>query len=85
MDDIKKLENKMVFYIENTKKVIIICGEDEKHYRKKIVCPFCQNKKIVDKFRDHCPLTGKYRGTAHQKCIIFVTQKKKHFYSTGIS
>ena len=29
-----------------------------------------------DKVRDHCHLTFKYRGPAHSKCIINVTQKQ---------
>ena len=33
------------------------------------------------KFTDHCPLTGKYRGPAHEKCKINVTQKESNFIS----
>ena len=32
-----------------------------------------------DKVRDHCHLTGKYRGAAHYTCVINVTQKQGIF------
>ena len=34
-----------------------------------------------DKFRDLCHLAGEYRGPAHNKCIIDVTQKQNNFIS----
>ena len=32
-----------------------------------------------DKIRDHCQLTAKNRGPAHNKCNINVTQKQSNF------
>ena len=32
-----------------------------------------------DKVRDHCHLSGKYRGPANQSCIFIVTQTKNNF------
>ena len=32
-----------------------------------------------DKVRDHCHLSGNYRGPAHSKCNIDVTQKQSNF------
>ena len=31
---------------------------------------------LIDKVRDHCHLTGKNRGSAHQSCKFFVPQKQ---------
>ena len=36
-------------------------------------------KKLIDKVRDHCHLTGQYRGPPHNKCNVNVTQKQNNF------
>ena len=43
------------------------------------VCRFCEKEILSDKFRDHCHLTGKYRGPTHNKCNINVIQKQSNF------
>ena len=52
---------------------------DEEDYRNNNICRFCEKEIISDKFRDHCHLTGKYRGPSHSKCNIIVTQKQSNF------
>ena len=52
---------------------------DEEDYEKNNVCRFCEKEIISDKNRDHCHLTGKYRGPSHSKCNINVTQKQSNF------
>ena len=47
-----------------------ITEEDENKFRKADECHIC-NKKYINKdivVRDHCHITGKYRGSAHQDC-----------------
>ena len=39
-------------------------------------CRFCEKEIISDKVRDHCHLTGKFRGPAHSICNINITQQQ---------
>ena len=46
--------------------------EDEEEFKKAATCHIC-NKKYAEKdirVRDHCHITGKYRGSAHQECNL---------------
>ena len=46
--------------------------EDEKEFQKAKECHICNKKYINEdiKVRDHCHITGKYRGSAHQECNL---------------
>ena len=77
--EVVKLENKMTFYFKNTDKDIIMTEEDEEDYKINNICRFCGKNIECDKVRDHCPLTGKYRGPAHSKGNINVTQDQSNF------
>ena len=52
--------------------------EDEEDYRNNNICRFCEKETIYNKFRDHCNLTGEYRGPAHSICHSNVTQKQSN-------
>ena len=52
--------------------------KDEEDYRSSNICRFCEREILSDKVEDHCHLTGKYRGPAHSKCYINVTQKQSN-------
>ena len=77
--EVKKLENKMGFYFENTEKDIIMTQEDEEDFHNNNICRFCEKEIISEKVRDHCHLTGKYRGPARNTCNINVKQKDSNF------
>ena len=79
VDEVIKLENKMAFFFMNTKKDIIMIDEDEEDFKNNNICQFCEKEILSDKVRDHCHLTGKYRGPSHSKCNIKVTQKQSNF------
>ena len=53
--------------------------EDEEDYRKNNVCRFCEKNIEFDKVRDHCHLTGRFRGPAHSICNVNITQKQSNF------
>ena len=78
VDEVIKLENKMAFYFKKTKKDIIMTEKNE-DYKNNNICRFCEKNIESNKVRDHCHLTGKYRGPAHSKCNINVTQKQSNF------
>ena len=79
VDEVIKLENKMAFYFKNTKKDIIMTDEDEENYKDDNICRFCEKEILYNKVRDHCHLTGDYRGPAHSECNINVTQDQSNF------
>ena len=77
--EIIKLENKMAFYFKNTKKDIIMTQENEENFKNINICRFCEKEKLSNKVRDHCHLTGRYRGPSDNVCNINVKQKYSNF------
>ena len=69
----------MTFFSKNTKKDIIMTEDAEDDYKNINICQFCEKIIESDKVRDHCHLTGGYRGPAHSKCNINVTQDQSNF------
>ena len=51
-------------------KDMILTEDDERNFRKADKCYICnKNYSAKDvRVRDHCHITGKYRGSAHQNC-----------------
>ena len=77
ISEVTKLENKMTFFFENTNKDINTTQKDEDFEKNNL--PTLWKKIISDNVWDHCLLTGNYRGPAHSKCIVNVTQKQSNF------
>ena len=61
------------------KKNMRITRKEEGDFQKSLVCHICENLLRDDKVRDHCHLTGKYRGAAHNQCNL--NYKLPKFYS----
>ena len=68
----------MAFFFKNTEKDIIMKQEDKEDFDNNI-CRFCEKGRLFDKVRDHCHLTGRYRGPAHNTCNINVKEKDSNF------
>ena len=57
---------------DNFNKPLKMTNEDEKSFKMATHCHICEKKYRVDDVpvRDHCHITGKYRGSAHQTCNL---------------
>ena len=53
--------------------------EDEEDYTNNNIWRFCQKNIESVKVPDHCHLTGRYRGPAHNKSTFNVTQDQTNF------
>ena len=45
-------------------------SEDEEIYNNLHICWICKQELNTDKVKDHCHVTGKFRGAAHNKCNL---------------
>ena len=51
-------------------KRLIMTNEDEEIYNNSHICWICKEELNTDKEKDHCHVTGKFRGAAHKKCNL---------------
>ena len=58
-------------------KRLIMTNEDEEIYNNSHICWICKQELNMDKVRDHCHVTGKFRGAAHNKCNLKLRIPKK--------
>src|SRR5688572_27922348 len=49
---------------------MIFGKKDKKLYYSDTVCHICEGELGDDRVRDHCHLTGKYRGASHNSCNL---------------
>lgn len=59
-----------IYKILKKSKAIIFNEQDELNFNASTRCHICNNLLWGDKVRDHCHLTGKYRGAAHSYCNL---------------
>ena len=51
-------------------KELIMTTQDEEIYNNSQICWICREELNIDKVRDHCHITGKFRGAAHNQCNL---------------
>jgi len=64
-EDIKEIYKRFKF-----KKDMIFTKTDRKKYAEATTCHICEKELGNDRVRDHCHLTGKFRGAAHESCNL---------------
>ena len=69
LDEVKYCKNTMKRFF---KKPLKMTKDDEDEFQKAKACHICDKAYTDDdiRVRDHCHITGKYRGSAHQECNL---------------
>ncbi|XP_073831535.1 uncharacterized protein [Musca autumnalis] len=67
IEDCKFLYNN---YLTKVQPMITLTPEEESQFKTSINCHICDESLGGDRVRDHCHLTGKYRGAAHNQCNL---------------
>ncbi|XP_073845092.1 uncharacterized protein [Musca autumnalis] len=67
IEDCKFLYNN---YLTKVQPMITLTPEEESQFKTSINCHICDEPLEGDRVRDHCHLTGKYRGAVHNQCNL---------------
>ena len=78
----KNCINKFIWWVINQNKRIkeiitnhfnkefIMTAQQEESYNNSQICWICNEELNADKVRDHCHISGKFRGAAHNQCNL---------------
>ena len=70
--DIKRLYKKFRW----KKAMLPLTPEEDYEFQEATVCHICETPLLGDSVKDHCHLTGRYRGAAHNECNLAFRQPK---------
>lgn len=77
MEELKKIANEVFEFLEDKKPMNVLSDEEERAFNESNVCHICkksfmneQTETDMIRVRDHCHITGLYRGAAHQSCNL---------------
>ena len=70
--DIKRIYKKFRW----KKAMLPLTPEEDYEFEEATVCHICELPLLRDSVRDHCHLTGRYRGAAHNECNLAFKQPK---------
>jgi hypothetical protein len=76
---IMELTNDLITRVKEEKKPLRMCAEDEIAYDNATACHICLQPftdSVNYKVKDHCHLTGQFRGAAHRICNLSFTYTK---------
>lgn len=65
-----------IYKILSQNKPMVLTKKDETEFEKASRCHICEDLLWGDKVRDHCHITGRYRGAAHRHCNLQYKQPK---------
>ena len=68
--DMLEEEVKKIYEQVNFNKPMILTDEDKEDFENSTNCHICGDKLGEDRVRDHCHLSGKFRGAAHNNCNL---------------
>ena len=67
----------LLYYLLFSKAKIVLINLSHGFYENSHICWICKQELNTDKIRDHCHVTGKFRGASHSKCNINLRLPKK--------
>lgn len=78
MNDLTNIAIEVFDFLECKKQMNALTAEEEKKFRATTICHICKKDFIFDddidkcdiRVRDHCHISGQYRGAAHQSCNL---------------